>query len=127
VADGDGDTLVDTMLADDDADGDPEATLVDGDANGLADKEGVRDSVAPPLELVDGVPADADELGAEVDGLALTTVPNGDRLGGDALPDPLANKEGETDADGVEVTMVADGVLVGEMDPVTNTKGLGVT
>jgi hypothetical protein len=43
----DGGMLVDTMLADDDADGDPEETLLDGDR--LAEREGVLDCEAPPL------------------------------------------------------------------------------
>jgi hypothetical protein len=47
----DGDTLVDTMLADDDADGDPEETLLDGDR--LADREGVLDCEAPLLADAD--------------------------------------------------------------------------
>jgi hypothetical protein len=44
---GDGDTLFNTMLADNNADGDPEEALLDGDR--LADREGVLDCEAPPL------------------------------------------------------------------------------
>jgi hypothetical protein len=78
----DGVTLADTMLAEDDADGDAEATLLDGDA--LGDLEGVLD--ADTLDDVEGV--------TEVVGLELTLVPDGDAL---------TNKEGVPKTDGLVV------------------------
>jgi hypothetical protein len=48
----DGETLADIMLADDEANGDAEATLLDGEV--LVDSEGVLDCVAPPPSLADG-------------------------------------------------------------------------